>query len=464
MNDVLEELKKISQEDLAKLLDAVRELDGKKNESAAVPWWDGKHLDEVAFCKWFTSKHRIAFAGAQFYDMDGMLSEERLAKEILEDVEPFVKSNLAGRVRKILEVLRIKNVTEVLPMHEDRIHFKNGTYFLEGGFRQEKEFCANRLPVCFVPDAPKPERWLEFLRQLLYEEDVPTLQEFMGYCLIPTTRAQAMLMLIGSGGEGKSRVGLVMKQILGDNMNVCSIAKLSNNKFCPADQEGKLLMVDDDMQMEALRDTNVLKAIITMEDRMDLERKGRQSYQGYLYVRIMAFSNGTLSSLYDRSDGFYRRQIILNVRERDPNRVDDKTLTEKLSAEKEAIAIWALEGLKRLVANGFHFTVSDRARENLEQSKKEDDNIIEFFESKGYIHFQEDMEISTRDLYDAYIEWCDDNGEKPRVMNSFSKFMKINAEKYKLTYDKNILIKGGKRVRGYHGACRHPGPCPFEES
>lgn len=83
-------------------------------------------------------------------------------------------------------------------------------------------------------------------------------------------------------------------------------------------------MVDDDMKMEALPDTNILKAVVTMEDKMDLERKGKQSYQGYLYVRLMAFGNGTLSSLYDRSDGFYRRQTILKVKEKDPDRLDDK--------------------------------------------------------------------------------------------------------------------------------------------
>jgi putative DNA primase/helicase len=357
--------------------------------------------------------------------------------------------------------MRLKNMAEDLPRQEDRIHFINGTYFLDGGFVPEKQLCSNRLPVRYVDDAGEPIQWIAFISQLLHPEDIPTLQEFMGYCMIPVTKAQAMLMIIGNGGEGKSRIGLVMKAILGDNMNICSVAKLSNNKFCPADQEGKLLMVDDDMQMEALRDTNMLKAIITMEDKMDLERKGRQSYQGYLYVRIMAFSNGTLSSLYDRSDGFYRRQIILRVRDKDPNRVDDRFLTDKLEKEKELIAMWALEGLKRLIKNGFHFTISDRARDNLEESKKEDDNIIDFFDSDGYILFQEDAELPTKMLYDLYLEWCDDNGEKPRVMSSFSKFLKLNADKYGLKYDKNIQLKNGKKVRGYHGVSKHPGACPF---
>ena len=55
-------------------------------------------------------------------------------------------------------------------------------------------------------------------------------------------------------------------------MNTSSIQKLATDKFARADQEGKLLMLDDDMKMEALSETNVLKAIVTMEDKIDLER------------------------------------------------------------------------------------------------------------------------------------------------------------------------------------------------
>ena len=48
---------------------------------------------------------------------------------------------------------------------------------------------------------------------------------------------------------------------------------------------------------------------------MDLEKKNKQSYQGWMYARLLAFSNGDLQALYDRSDGFYRRQLILTTRE-----------------------------------------------------------------------------------------------------------------------------------------------------
>ncbi len=63
-----------------------------------------------------------------------------------------------------------------------------------------------------------------------------------------------------------------------------------------------LLMVDDDMKMEALRSTNYVKSIVTAQGKMDLERKNKQSYQGCMFCRLLAFSNGDLQALYTLQD------------------------------------------------------------------------------------------------------------------------------------------------------------------
>ena len=79
---------------------------------------------------------------------------------------------------------------------------------------------------------------------------------------------------------------------------------MEHNKFARADLENKLVMIDDDMKMEALKDTNYIKTIVTLEDEMDLERKQKQSVQGKLFVRFLLFGNGSLSALHDKSYGF----------------------------------------------------------------------------------------------------------------------------------------------------------------
>ena len=148
-------------------------------------------------------------------------------------------------------------------IQRDRIHVANGTLFLDGRFLAEREFCRNRLPVAYNEGAAAPETWLRFLGELLYPEDIPTLQEFMGYCLLPTTKGQKLLMLIGRGGEGKSRIGLVLRALFGTNMATGSMAKVETSRFARADLEHELVMLDDDMKLEALPQTNYIKAIVT---------------------------------------------------------------------------------------------------------------------------------------------------------------------------------------------------------
>ena len=55
------------------------------------------------------------------------------------------------------------------------------------------------------------------------------------------------------------------------NMKDGSIGKISENRFARADLEHILLCVDDDMRMEALRQTNNVKSIVTAQGKMDLE-------------------------------------------------------------------------------------------------------------------------------------------------------------------------------------------------
>ena len=415
-------------------------------------WFDGKHIDEMMFCQAFLEKRPMKCVRDRLLTVDGAVEDEKqISQIILQEISGCVTTNLAKRVSNLLAGIKLLAYSPPLPIETDRIHVANGTYFTDGRFSPEKSFCNNRLSVAYRPDAPPPEKWLHFLSELLYPEDIPTLQEYLGYCLLPTTRGQKMLMLIGKGGEGKSRIGLVMRSIFGDSMNTTSIQKVENNRFSRADLESKLLMVDDDMDMSALPKTNYIKSIVTSECKMDMERKGVQSYQSQLYVRFLCFGNGALTALHDRSDGFFRRQIVLTTKDKPAGRADDPFLSDKLIAEREGIFLWCLDGLHRLLVNNYRFTISDRARENIAVVVREANNIVDFLTSNGYVQFKADSEAATRDLYAAYKVWCEDNAENPLSPKSFSGFIAQNADAYRLEATNNVYIGSGKRCRGYLG-------------
>ena len=272
--------------------------------------------------------------------------------------------------------MRMECYSPDLPLHHDRIHVKNGTLFLDGHFTPDKDYCRNRLPVTYNPNAPKPEKWLRFLSELLESDDI--------------------------------------------------------------------------LKLEALPQTNNIKAIITAELPMDLERKGQQSYQGDLYVRFIGLGNGTLQSLYDRSVGFFRRQIILTTKDKPADRIDDPYIAEKMCAEAEGIFLWAIEGLHRLMANNYRFTVSRRAEENMEAAIRDGNNIVEFLSSEGYIRFRADYEITSRELYAIYRQWCEDNAATALSSKSFAAYLIGHQSDYRLEYSNRVNAKG-RFVRGFVG-------------
>lgn len=411
-------------------------------------WLQTGEIDEVMFCEAFLALHPMQFIGDGFFGEDGLIHPKIVEQMIYDEIRPYLRKNLDKTVKNLLAALKHECFVEPTFPDPTMIHMANGTLFVDGMFSIGKSICRNRLPVRYNPGAPAPERWLSFLEELLFPEDIPTLQEFMGYCLIPTTKGQRMLMLVGRGGEGKSRIGVVLHALLGNSMNTGSIAKVETNKFARADLENKLVMVDDDMKLEALPQTNIIKSLVTAELPMDLEKKGVQSYQGTMYARLIGFGNGTMKSLYDRSLGFFRRQIILTTKDRPPDRVDDPFLSEKLAEEREGIFLWAFEGLQRLIANDYRFTVSDRSQENLKQSIEEGNNVLLFLKSEGYIAFEDNADTSSAKLYELYSLWCEDNAFPALSKTGFSRQLGLLAKDYGLIKHNNVRYHNS-RVWGY---------------
>ena len=426
----------------------------KGKRSAEAPFWfDGRNINEALFCDDFLSRHRLVYMNGAFFTPDGRVTDELpLRGEVFEALRCCAVSSIPRKISNIMELMKLAARVDDLPPEQDRIHVANGTLMLDGTFTEGKsKIVRSRLPIAYNPNAPKPERWLRFLGELLYPEDIPTLQEFIGYCLIPSNKGQRMMVIKGSGGEGKSQIGAVLSALFGCNMKDGSIGKISENRFARADLEHVLLCVDDDMRMEALRQTNYVKSIVTAQGKMDLERKGKQSYQGWMFARLLAFSNGDLQALFDRSDGFYRRQLVLTTREKPANRVDDPDLAEKMKAEIEGIFLWAFTGLRRLAANNFKFTESARTRANREAVKRDNNNVYDFLESEGYIRLKADASISSKDCYEIYRMWCEENSLSALKPRSFSDALVAASGKYNLEHCNNIINAAGRRVRGFYG-------------
>ena len=167
-------------------------------------WFDGTNINEALFCDEFLNSRKIIFANGAFFTPDGRVTDDLpLRGEIYEELKCCAVNNIPRKITNILKVMKLAAHVEDFTPEADRIHLVNGTLALDGSFTEGRlTIVRSRLPVAYRPDALAPVRWLSFLDGLLYAEDIPTLQEFIGYRLIPSNKGQRMMVIKGNGGEG----------------------------------------------------------------------------------------------------------------------------------------------------------------------------------------------------------------------------------------------------------------------
>ena len=416
-------------------------------------WLDKRRINEIEFCDTYLYQvHPLGYFGGQFRDLNGIVGESDIKHEILTIIAPYIKYDVMREVNKLYSIIETKAKNNKIETDENEIQFRNGTYHFDSGiFTEERSICLNPLPLVYNPNAEKPLKWYAFLEELFHEDDIPCLQEYLGYMLVQHTRGQRMLIILGKGGEGKSVIKCVLNSILGDSLYSSSLHQLETDKFSVANLSGKLLMLDEDMEMNSLPSTNLIKSIVTAKYKMDLEKKNIQRFQGEMYCRLLCFSNGPLRALHDDSTGFYRRQLYIKVRPRRKDRFDDAYIGDQLAEEKEGILLWCLAGLERLKNNGWHFTVSERMEKLRQQIIEEQNNFIGFLDSSGYIEFERDAVSKTQHLHKVYEHWCNENAEKPQSLTAFGKYLHANQDELCIRYDKNLKNERDESYRGFHG-------------
>ena len=104
-----------------------------------------------------------------------------------------------------------------------------------------------------------------------------------------------------------------------------------------------------------------------------------------------------------------------------------------------------------LVKNGFQFTESDRAKRNRELVKRDNNNVFDFLESEGYIRLKADARTSSKELYEVYRMWCEENSLNAIKARGFSDALIANQRRYNLESTNNIVNSSGRRVRGFVG-------------
>lgn len=417
---------------------------------------DSRRINEQLYITEFIKSHNVKCINNKLYSVDGAVDDGKARQIIISEILPYVKTNHGDKAEKLLKGIKALCYTEPPKPSPDKIHFRNGTLSKdENGlftvWSDKKEFCINRIDSNYNPSAPVPKLFYDYLQEVYYPDDIKTLQQYCGYCLIPTTALQKALIVIGDGGEGKSVIGSILHGIFGNsNIYRAKIKKL-NSEFGQCDLFGKLLMIDDDLSENALTDTSIFKELVTAKREITVNKKYVQGFTFTPYARFIIFGNFTLQALYDISNGFARRQLVLQAKPKNENRIDNPFLDEEIvKNESEGVINWLVQGLNELIKNNFRLYVSERTNEVSEQLKRESDSVLLFLDECSDILIKPDLMIHSNDLYKCYEEFCEENVLLTLKSKTFVGALKSKGKRRGITYDTNINIRG-KRKRGFKG-------------
>lgn len=296
-----------------------------------------------------------------------------------------------------------------------------------------------QLNVEYNPQIDCPQ-FKKFLNEVLDCKLIPLVQEIVGYLLTTNTASQKAFVFWGPARTGKSTLLWVVEYLLLGKKNVSNIPwQEIGDKFKTAELLGKLANVFSDLPSKSIDDTGIFK-VVTGEDYLMAEKKNKNPFKFKPFARLVFSCNELPRNYVDRTEGFYRRLIIVPFnRQIEKNKID-KALKYKFQREKEGIFNWALEGLKRLYENNFEFSENELTDGVKKEYKRENNNVISFVEECCELDGL--FSCSRIEIYEAYKEFCVEAGLKTLSQIKFNKELEGNF---------NITRSRSGKLRSWNG-------------
>ena len=92
---------------------ANKQFDGMEQPS----WYDGKMIDEVAFCASFLHQHPMKCVRGRLFTVDGMIEDEgKIQQMILDEVMSCQSIGIAKKVKSLFDTVKLMAYSEPLPI------------------------------------------------------------------------------------------------------------------------------------------------------------------------------------------------------------------------------------------------------------------------------------------------------------------------------------------------------------
>lgn len=377
--------------------------------------------------------------GVYVPDVSGSILKTEIRKCIYPEL---IRSTTIDRVfRLFLSEASLQVKTEELnqfPVHW--VNFRNGFYdpIFQKMIKHDPKFKAvNQIPHEFHPEmelsGDEVERWLRFITP--DPDDREMLLQFMGLCLTRDTRPQKFMILNGAGGSGKSTLIRMLENMIGtDNLSHVPLKDLSQ-RFASVGLLGKLLNSCADLSVSALEDTSVIKKILG-EDSLRGEFKGKDSISFKNYSKLIFSTNELPLILSERTNGFYRRLMILNMDKQPEHKRPD--YLDVLQRETGYLIQLAVRALERMYQSGGVLFESLGSKEAVMNLRCDSDTVEAFLQSET--EEAQGEEIERFQLFKAYERFCHVGDRQSLTRNNFYRSMRTKGFREKRKADGRYFV------------------------
>jgi len=356
----------------------------------------------------------------------------------------FVDETLAHIQRaNYIERKEINKFVNKLPIQNGIFHFV--THDVKP-FDPEEVFTFS-LNVSYDPEAKCPN-FLKFINEIIRSEDIPLLQEIMGYCLLPAMPFHKIFWFYGIGRNGKDRIILTLEHIVGEDS--CSHLNLGelreSRRFSVAQLYGKLLNVSSEPDSKYPIQTNILK-LISGENTIHAELKMKNNRLKFRNVAKPIVVGNKFPKVEDSSIAFWDRVEVLNfpfsfTGEKAIQNIERQWLEKP--DETSGIFNWLLEGLYRLQKNRI-FSTSKTTEETKAEFMRVSDPFTAWLHDRCV--FIQVGKVTRQEAYDNYKDYCHELGATPESTRVFyAKMRKTPKIGDVMQRDKN-----GKMERYFQG-------------
>ncbi|MEM4092763.1 MAG: hypothetical protein QW837_06955 [Conexivisphaerales archaeon] len=253
-----------------------------------------------------------------------------------------------------LNIVRRRTYSPDMKERPEIVNVRNGLLNVKTGELMEHTpayFSTAQLPVTYDPNAKCPAV-RKFLRKIIFLEDIPMIQEFVGYTLYRGYPAAKALLLFGEVFTGKSTFMHLVSALLGKDNTIFFTPRMFTYNY----SVGKLAVFFYTSTHEYKRTPRILKQLIGGEP-----VSGRVSK----FSPKITFTNTAKfiismdkNTKEPRPLDFKEYFLIVPFPHVISEAEEDRRILEKLTTPEELSGFlnWSLEGLRRLMANGFVFS------------------------------------------------------------------------------------------------------------